>query len=265
VCLRYGPVSRTLAAATCGYVEGEVLMDGRRIAARRIDGDHNGLFADDQDRVWIDLDGDGRFDPATEDFLFTPILRSAGKRLAVRADALGERLALAALEGTGKVKLALPAALRPAQVQEVQVTVQSKDGVVASLRSLDGEATVPAGEYRISSVLLTLTDPGGGPSWGYVFNDNGGKGPTWRRLDREGTLTLDPIGKPEFTATVEDGKAVCQPGQTLSVRPALYTQDGLLIERAYRVAFTEHASGCAGVIGLHAGKRQLDGASSGFA
>jgi hypothetical protein len=33
------------------------------VAARRVDGDGNGLLADAQDRLWIDLNRDGRFDP----------------------------------------------------------------------------------------------------------------------------------------------------------------------------------------------------------
>src|SRR5207253_3245294 len=137
ICLRHQPVSSTLAAATCGYIEGSVTLDGKRIRARRVDGDHNGLFADPQDRVWLDLNGDGRWDATSEEFLFAPILLAGGKRIRVRADDRGERLSLAPVEGTGTLRLRLPAALRSAQVQEVQVTVQSKDGVVASLRRLE--------------------------------------------------------------------------------------------------------------------------------
>src|SRR5262245_29913028 len=111
VCFRYGPVSRTLAVATCGYVEGKVRLGGKDITVRRTDGDANGLFADAQDRLWLDRDGSGAWDSATSEFLFAPILRLGQRRVAVRADAWGLKLALAPLEGTGKLKLALPGAL----------------------------------------------------------------------------------------------------------------------------------------------------------
>jgi hypothetical protein len=265
VCFRYNRLSRTLAVATCGYVEGKARLGGKEVRVRRTDGDANGLFADPQDRVWISEGG--AWDPASEEFLFAPILRLGERRVALRADAWGLKLELAPLEGTGELKLALPSSLKPGQVREVAATFQSRDGVVATIRQAGGEATVPAGEYRISSLLLTLQDPAGGPAWGYVFNDNGGKGPRWHRLAKDATLTLDPVGKLEFAAGA-DGKG-CKAGASLTVRPALYTGDGLLIERAYRGEFTEThplGSGCGAMVKLVGkGDRALDSARSGFA
>jgi len=260
-------VSRTLGVATCGYFEGRAALDGRAVTVRRVDGDANGLFADPQDRVWVDRNGDGAWDAATEEFLFAPILRLDGRRLAVRADAFGERLSLAPLEGTGALRLKLPPTLKPEQVGEVQATVQSRDGVVASLRGLGTEVTLPAGEYRVSSLLLTLKDQQDGPPWGYVFTDNGGKGYRWHRLDPSGSLALDPVGTLDFTADVA-GEGVAQAGESVSVRPALHTGDGLQIERAYRGSFQSNAydSGCAGVISLIGdGGQVLDTGRSGFA
>jgi hypothetical protein len=265
---RYGPVSRTLAVATCGYLEGRADLGGKKVAVRRVDGDANGLFADPQDRVWIDLNADGDWDAAEEEFLFTPILRLGGKRFAVRADARGERLTFAPVEGTGTLRLKLPAALKAEQVEEIQVTVQSRDGVVASARGLGEGVTLPTGEYRVSSLLLTLKGPKGEPAWGYVFGDNGGKGHRWHRLDKGGTLTVDPVGILEFTAAVGDGKAKISAGETVSVRPALYTGDGLLIERAYRGRFQSGPgdSGCGGKISLRDEKGgSLASAHTGFA
>jgi hypothetical protein len=267
VFFRYGPVSRTLAVATCGYLEGRVRLGDREVAVRRVDGDANGLFADIRDRLWIDVDGDGKWDEAEEQFLFAPILRLHERRFAVRADERGERLALAPLEGTGKVRLALPATLRPEQVEEIQVTVQSRDGVTGRLGGPDAEVSLPAGDYRITTVLLTLKDAKGGPAWGFVFNDNGGKEPRWHTLSKNGSLTLTPIGVLDFSVDVQNGKSMCRPGEELSVRPALYTADGLLIERAYRGHFQSNsfASGCHGMIRLLEGERMLEEAQSGFA
>lgn len=267
VLFRYGPVSRTMGVATCGFIEGRAVLDGRAVTVRRVDGDANGLFADAQDRVWVDRNGDGTWDAATEEFLFAPILRLDGRRLAVRADALGGRLSLAPLEGTGTVRLKLPPTLKPEQVGEVQATVQSRDGVVASLRGLGTGITLPAGEYRLSSLMLTLKDPHDGPPWGYVFADNGGKGYRWHRLDASGSLALDPVGRLDFTADVA-GEGVAQAGESVSVRPALHTGDGLQIERAYRGSFQSNAydSGCAGVISLMGDGGQILGTGrSGFA
>jgi hypothetical protein len=266
ICFRYGPVSRTLAVATCGYIEGKVQLGGKTLAVRRTDGDANGLFADAQDRVWLDSDGSGAWDSATSEYLFAPILRVGEQRVAVRADAWGLKLALAPLEGSGKLKLALPGALKPEQVREVVATFQSKDGVVATIRQPAGEVTVPVGDYRVSSLLLTLEGNKGEPKWGFVFGDNGGKKPRWHKLARDATLALDPVGKLAFSAEAGE-KGECQAGESLTVRPALYTGDGLLIERAYRGPFGDRGDqGCSGLVNLMgAGDRVLGSASSGFA
>jgi hypothetical protein len=234
---------------------------------RRVDGDANGLFADAQDRVWVDYNGTGTWDAATKEFLFAPILRLNEKRFAVRADAWGERLSLTPLEGTGTLKLTLPPAIKADQVEEIQVTLQSRDGVVASLRGLGAEVTVPAGEYRVSTLLLTLKDAAAGPPWGYIFGDNGGKSYQWRTLVQNGSLVVEPVGSLDFSVSIGDGKTEFRPGDSVTVRPALYTGDGLLIERAYRgIVVNIFDSGCSGQIALVGSDGSvLDSSHSGFA
>jgi hypothetical protein len=267
VFFRYGPVSRSLAVATCGYLEGRTRLGDREVTVRRVDGDANGLFGDSRDRVWVDVNGDGKWDEVEEQFLFTPIVRLNERRFAVRADDRGQRLAFAVLEGTGKVRLALPRGVRAEQVEEIQATVQSRDGVTGRLNGLDQEVSLPAGEYRLTTVLLSLKDPKGDAAWGFVFNDNGGKEPRWHTLTKNGSLTLEPVGALDFSVDVQDGKTTCRPGDQLSVRPGLYTADGLLIERAYRGRFESNpfGGGCHGTIRLRDGERVLDTVASGFA
>jgi hypothetical protein len=267
VCFRYGPVSGTLAVATCGYVEGIARMGSRDVTVRRIDGDANGLFGDSRDRVWVDVNGDGKWDEVEEQFLFSPILRLKEHRFAVRADDRGERLAFAPIEGTGKIRLALPRSMRPEQVEEIQATVQSRDGVTGRLSGTDAELSLPEGDYRLTTLLFTLKDPKGGPAWGFVFNENGGKEPRWHKLNKNGRLTLEPIGELDFSADVHGGKTQCRPRDELSVKAALYTADGLLIERAYRGRFSNSPfdEGCNGKVRLLLDERVLDSAQTGFA
>src|SRR5262249_29512730 len=65
---RLGVTRNAIKLATLGHVEGTVSVAGKKLAARRVDGNANGLFADAADRLWIDLDGDGRWDPIAEQF-----------------------------------------------------------------------------------------------------------------------------------------------------------------------------------------------------
>src|SRR5579864_559201 len=116
VLFRYGRIGRTLSVATCGYWEGKATLLGKSVSLRRVDGDANGLLSDPQDRIWIDINGDGKWDAANEEFLFAPLLHLRGQRIVVRADSIGERLSFSVLEGAGQLRLRLPASLKPDQI-----------------------------------------------------------------------------------------------------------------------------------------------------
>jgi hypothetical protein len=265
VIFRLGRSGRTLSYATCGYLEGQVRVGSRAVAARRQDGDGNGLFADPQDRLWLDLDGDGRWDPLDEQFLFAPMLALAGGRYAMRSDALGRRLALEKVEGTGTVRLSLRPSAPAARVEELTVTLAGRDGSVFTLRGHDAEAVLPVGDYRLSVLTCTLTDPHGGPSWSFTFSDGNGRPPhRWHTLGRDARLVIDPVGQLELLAAVDPEGRRCRPGDSISVRPRLYTGDGLLICSACRGSGGE-ARECGGEVVLAAGDTVLDEHGSGFA
>jgi RNA polymerase sigma factor (sigma-70 family) len=266
VFFQYGRESQTLSVATCGYWEGQVVLNGKPVTVRRVDGDANGLLADPQDRICVDVKRDATWNPADTEFRFAPILRLGEQGFAVCADEFGKQFRLAPLQGTGTLRLALPQALKPDQVEEIQVRLQSREGVMVALRNLDAAVTVPSGDYRVRSLRLTLKDPKGGLAWGYLFSDKECKDFRWHRLDPGATLTIDPIGHLDFIAAI-GGKREARAGELLGVSPALYTGDGLLIERAYRGGFQSWPSdsGCAGQITLVGqGSRVLDSARTGF-
>ena len=249
VVFRLGTSGRTLGYASAGYLEGTVTLGGdpaesprspvRRLAARRVDGDGNGLVSDGQDRLWIDLSGDGRFDPAAEQFLFANVLNLDGSRYVVRSDELGSRLVLAPLVGVGTLRLG-PRGNHSASAGgpvELHATVLGRDGSVFGLSGGD-PATVPVGEYRLGTVTVAFDDPQGGQRWSFVFSDNGAKrAPKWYKVDQDGAVTIDPIGTPSFELSLRDRAAAgVKGGNDLDLQPMLFTGDGLLINVAYRGA-----------------------------
>jgi hypothetical protein len=264
VVFRYGPVSRTLAFAAAGYLEGPVRVGGRTHTGRRADADGNGLYTDPLDRLWIDLDGDGRWDPTSEQFLYAPLLNVGKERFAVRADARGRRLALERLEGTGKLRLAVRPADPRSRVLDLSATLVGRDSSVVSLQGT-GEAEVPVGEYRLQTLTVTLADPKGGPRWCYSFSDRGARpGQHWYAVPRDGTLTLDPVGKPDFRTGLKEG-AAARAGQNLEFQPELFTGDGLLIVSCVRgTPGGEGRESCFAESVLAAGGERLEAARSGF-
>jgi hypothetical protein len=230
VVFRLGSTGRTLGYAAAGYMEGMITIEGKPHAARRMDGDGNGLLTDAQDRIWVDLNGDGRWDPSSEQFLYATILNLEGSRYVLRSDPLGTRLALDPLMGTGTVRLAL----KKSEAAELHATLVGRDGSAFGLTG--GEtATVPVGEYRLGTVTATFNDPQGGQNWSFIFSDNGAKGdPKWYNVGKDSQLALDPIGALDMELTVSDKVKTAKSGEDISLQPLLYTGDGLLINVAYR-------------------------------
>jgi hypothetical protein len=262
---RLGSTGLTLSHAAAGYLDGFVALAGRRHAARRTDGDGNGRFTDSQDHLWVDLDDNGQWDPVDEQFPYSSVLAVAGGRFAVRSDEYGRRLSLDILEGTGKVSLAC--ALQAATILDINATLVGRDGSAVGLHGSDS-VTVPMGEYRLSTLTLTLADPAGGPSWSYVFSDNSRRGEMiWYKVAKDGTLAIDPIGRLEMAVNLDDD-ARTRSDADLRVNPVLYTGDGLLIVTAYRGSPTVTASedGPGAVVTLRdAAGREFGATRSGFA
>ncbi len=207
---------------------------------RRVDGDGNGQVADSQDRLWLDLNNDGRFDPSAEQFLFATVLELGGARYGVRSDELGRRLGLEPIEGTGALRLAWkPPAGGPgaAAPRELSATVLGRDGSVYTLGGTE-PTTVPTGEYRLGMVNVTLDDPAGGQPWSFVFSDNGATGqPRWYRVNKGTAVAIDPVGRLHFQMDLTDAASrQPRPGQEVGIQSLLYTGDGLLIVVAYRGA-----------------------------
>lgn len=296
---RLGTTGRTLSFAAAGYLEGRValarnasdessstppagaesggLATAETFAARRMDGDGNGHFTDPQDRLWLDLNADGRWDAVEEQFLFSTILTIGGTRYAVRSDEQGRQLALQPLEGTGLIKLAIRQKLTEAERQsaepgvhgriaEVAVTLVGRDGSAVGLRGVDAEAAVPVGDYRVSAVTVALDDLGGGQRWNFVFSDNQGRdAKTWYTLAKDARLELAPLAKLDFLTGLAQPPR-CRPGDDLTVQPQLFTGDGLLINTCYRGTHDSGRSGVSGRIALTGSDGSLlAAAQSGFA
>ena len=233
-----GATGRTLAVATLGYMEGTITIGGRTVAARRVDGDANGSFADAADRLWVDWNADGVWDPFTEQFAFAAILRFGGERFAARSDTLGHRLTLEPLAGSGKVRLVLSAKLMGENVAgaegvTVAATLVGRDGSAVLVSGLGQPAEIPSGEYQLQVVVVSLSGKDDSRRWNFEFSSTAGRQRPWREVKTGATLDLDPIGSLELAIDLESNKIDCRPGDTVTVLPRLYTGDGLLINACY--------------------------------
>jgi hypothetical protein len=232
---RLGATGVTFSFAAAGYLEGTASLAGRPHAVRRTDGDGNGFLTASQDRLWIDMNDDGRWDPADEQFLYSSILSLGRDRFAVRSDELGTRLAFERIDGAGLVQLKLnrPAGRSPAT--EVHATLLGRDGSAVGLGGEGEGVTVPAGEYRLGTLSLSFDDPGGGPRWSFIFSDNGGTSDhKWYRVEKGRTVEIDPVGKLVLETSLENQEKSYPAGDNIELQPRLFTGDGLLINTCFR-------------------------------
>jgi hypothetical protein len=232
---RLGATGLTFSFAAAGYLEGTVSLGGAKHAARRTDGDGNGFFTDAQDRLWIDLNDDGRWAPADEQFLYSTILVLGPSRFALRSDELGARLALEVVEGTGTVRLNLNRPAGPSHTTELHATLIGRDGSAMGLSGEGETITVPSGEYRIGTLTLAFDDPAGGPRWSFIFSDDGGKQDyKWYPVEKNCTVEIDPVGLLVLQTGVDSRGNSVSPGDDISLQPKLYTAGGLLINTCFR-------------------------------
>jgi hypothetical protein len=266
---RRGATGLTFSFAAAGYVEGTVNVGGKDHAARRSDGDGNGFLTGAQDRLWIDLNDDGRWDPTEEHFLYMSILTLGQGRYAVRSDELGTRLAMEAVEGTGTLLLNMKRPAGSPRVTELHTTLIGRDGSAVGLSGEGEGVTVPAGEYRLGTLSVSLDDPGGGPRWCFIFSDDGGKPEhTWYRVEKGRTVEIDPIGTLAMQAGVENQGQSVRPGDDIPLQPRLYTGDGLLINTCFQGTPTDpagHDGQAADIKLIGVGGHALGVACSGFA
>lgn len=164
-----------VAWAVRGYTAGTVAVGGKDVAALLTDGDADGCFdGAGVDRVWLDLDGDGKFDPLTEQFLLGNAVTAGGTAFLVkpRADGLGAsaRERPAAI-GTLRVDVnPLPGA----EVVELRADYAGEFGELVPVRAAGTPVELPAGKYRVEKLTLKLL-AADGRLWHYSFWSPGGK------------------------------------------------------------------------------------------
>jgi hypothetical protein len=232
VLIRKSASGKALSIATLGYLAGYVKLGEKTIAARRVDGNANGLFADPQDRLWLDLNADGKFDPFDEQFPCQPVMTLGGKRYAARSDEAGTRLALEEITGIGKIRVALKSLPDAFDLKELELSLAARDGSVYSARGTGEPIEVPPGEYATRALSILLVNRQSGERWYFVFSRyDSPREQDWHDVTAQSEVVIDPVGKLDFRL---EGAALDQKipaGSEFRVEPGLYTQDGMLIQR----------------------------------
>jgi hypothetical protein len=253
-----------LAWAVRGYTLGTLTLNGKKVPAILTDGDADGCFdGAGSDRVWLDLDGDGRFDPLTEQFPLGTAITAAGTAVLVRPQPDG--LSVQARERpaeTGTLTVDV-VRLPKTEVIELVANYVSEFGELVVVRAADKPVSLPAGKYRVDSVRLKLADPDG-KVWTYTFStgDRAGYAVEIARGKETVHKLLDGL-KVTVSASTAGGVV---PGTSVQVQPDVVAAGGLYMTGCHvGDRFAEYGREVLVAISLtEPGSVELDRCASGF-
>ncbi|MBI2481501.1 MAG: hypothetical protein HYV60_23530 [Planctomycetia bacterium] len=230
---RLGITGRQFSLGTTGFVAGTARLGEQANQVRLVDGDVNGLFGDDRDRIWIDLNRDSKWDAFSEQFPFRPMLVLGDTRWAVRADRVGARFRLEPVTGVGQLRMRISDLPAGAKVIGFAGMVYAEDGSAYAVNVLNEPLSVPVGRYTPQSVTVVI-DAGERQPWYFSFSRSRSPGPQdWFTIEADGTTDIEAVGSLSLLAGVE-GPTLVKPGSAVHLRPRMYTSHGLLINMSCR-------------------------------
>jgi len=209
---------------------GNVQIGEHLFAAKLVDRDQNGVFSDSCDRLFLDLDADGRFHPLRERFAVAATLRIRGAgdteqfTLAIQTDPW--RVEIQPVVGTGAIKPTLDLLTSGATLIEVAATIVSQSGVHSQIDAINIEETLPVGRYRLETVRIEVQDD---RRWSIVFQQFNKSAPFTIEVNADEMTEFDLIGKLALSASMTGaGKGT----GNLRVVPTLKTETGLTIVKS---------------------------------
>lgn len=253
-----------LAWAVRGYTVGTVALNGKKIGALLTDGDADGCFdGTAADRIWLDRNGDGNFDPLTEQFPLGTTIPFAGKNLLMRPrpDGLGVEVRRRLNETS---TLIVRVGTHPkAEVTELEAHYVSEFGELVVVREAGKPITVSVGNYQIESIQLRLADADG-QVWQYTFW--AGREGYDVKVARGRETVHEPLAGLKLSVT-HDAQAGVAPGGSVLTRPDVAAANGLYLSQCHvGTRFAASGREVAALIELTApGHDAFDRVSSGFA
>jgi hypothetical protein len=212
-----------LRYAVRGYAQGRLKLGEKEFDAALVDGNADGcLNTVGHDRVWIDLDGNGRFDLLTEQYPLGKPITLDGQVYVVRSNPLADEVVVN-LRSVGEGKLRLALAAKSGSPGKIEAELVSDIGEFLPMEKLNEFVSVPYGEYRFSALQLEVPDAKG-KLWSYRFSGEQPRNYTVP-LNRETTIELLKHCLVNVQMLTEEEKI--KPGGEIQVRPEIIADECL--------------------------------------
>ncbi len=228
--VRWDPNTRFLRMATAGSMQGTVLFQGQSRLARYEDRDANGSWFDLDDRLFVDLNGDGKIDSITERMAGSGMRQLGGILYAISGDRTGRSLAINEVRERGQLVPQLTLDSETARVTRLSAALVSQQGMRIDVThaQLGQPIEVPIGNWQVSFLEVDLTE--GDQAYYFRFAAMS-RGQFATSVAAEEETTVELLGELKLSARLSFNRGE----QTmLLITPSLYSQSGmyLIISRA---------------------------------
>jgi len=220
--IRLSPFGGTINCAVRGYCRGTLPIAGKKHDAVLVDANGNMLLETTRDRVFVDLNGDGKFDPTSERFPLMGRLEFGDEGFAF-ADIMTLDEASWKSAPMGKAPVTFGIAKLSQKPHRFSATLSRRGGGVFQVTELDKQLSVPAGIYVVDSLYLRLP-AAGGAAHEYTFD--GRDASKIINLEGQEPSNVELIGDVTLTVTV---RGDARPGSTLTVEDTVKTATGLVL------------------------------------
>lgn len=215
-----------LRYAVRGYVTGTLRLSGQDYRALLSDGNADGCFdAAAHDRIWIDLDRDGRFDALAEQFPLGKPLTIGGKMYLLKPEPDGSSVHIRARpSATGTLRLAVTDR-QDAAAQALSLTLVSDWGELVTVSTAKEPVSLPVARYAVDALRFQLADAKGS-RWQYHF-----AGPRTFAIEvAAGTeKVVSLLTGLQLAVELNPAKRQVRPGQDIFVTPTMKTPGGLYL------------------------------------
>jgi len=257
--VRWDQNTRALRMATAGTMQGTVLFQGQPRLARYEDRDANGCWFDLNDRLFIDLDGDGKIDSITERMSGSGMRQLGGTLYAIGGDRTGRTLAINEVRQRGRLVPQLTLNSETARVTRLSAALVSQQGMRIDVTEAQlGQAIeVPIGNWQVSVLEVEATD--GEKAYYFRFAAiSRGQFATAVAAEEEAAIEL--LGELELSARLSFNHGE----QTvLLVTPSLYSRSGMYLIMSRVGQHRAEAENSLGSVS-YGGSRYLGTGTSGF-
>ncbi|MEM7559225.1 MAG: hypothetical protein AAF394_08880 [Planctomycetota bacterium] len=220
---KFDELRPSVAMRTCGRMQGTANFRGEARLAQIEDRDANGRWFDAEDRIFVDLNGDGKLSRLSERISAQGIKKVRGTLTAIEGSMLGTSLRLREITDQGWLVPSLKLAGGSTEVTKLSAVLTSTAGVQFKITSVEQPLQVPIGDYFVRDIDLTLRSSD--QEYRFVFTENGNATKVQVRADSQHPIQI--LGDLRLGASVAMTRG--GDGLRLVTTPYLNSSSGLYL------------------------------------